>query len=54
MAKAMKLKVLAAFVAVLFVIVGLLIKHNQTIEMDRQAQKKVERMVQPPSSYLVP
>ena len=54
MATALKLKLLAALLAMLFVIVGLLIKHNRPIEIDRQAQKKVERMVQPPRSYLVP
>jgi hypothetical protein len=50
----MKVKILAALLVVLFAIVGLLIKHNRTIEIDRQAQQKVEHMVQPPHRYLVP
>jgi len=63
MTNALKLKLLAAILAVLGVIAGIMMKHDrpnevsrqaQPIEIDQATQKKVQRMVQPPRAYLVP
>jgi len=54
MANALKLKLLAAILAVLGVIAAIVVKHNRALEIDRQAQKTVEHLVQPPRTYLVP
>lgn len=54
MANALQLKLLAAILAVLGVIAAIMVRHSRPIEIDRQAQKKVEHMVQPPRAYVVP
>ena len=58
MRNTLQIKLLAAILAVLAVIAGLLVRGGRHIELtpeDRQLQQKLEQKVQPsPKKYLVP